>query len=135
VLFLVDTNAISDLMQQRPTITARLRSIGTPDKVVTCPIVVGEILRGIECLTPGKRRTELEHRSAAIFSIVDCEPLPPEAAPHYARLKIHCQRHGLALDENDFWIAAAALALSATLVTRDKDFTSIPALTLEDWSV
>src|SRR5687767_5247084 len=113
-------------MQQRPSITARLRSITAADKVVTCPIVVGETLRGIECLAPGRRRAELEHQSAAIFAIIRCDPLPPQAAPHYARLKIHCQRHGLALDENDFWIAATAIATNAVLVTRDKDFSRIP---------
>jgi predicted nucleic acid-binding protein len=76
-----------------------------------------------------------EHQSAVIFAIIHCDPLPPQAAPHYARLKIHCQRHGLALDENDFWIAATAIATNAVLVTRDKDFNNVPGLTLQDWSV
>jgi predicted nucleic acid-binding protein len=38
------------------------------------------------------------------------------------------QRAGLPLDENDLWIAATALAIDATLVTRDTDFRSIEGL-------
>ena len=135
MLFLLDTNAISDLMEQRTVITARLRSLPASDRVITCPIVVGEIVQGIERLAPGRRKTTLERESAAIFLITVCQPLPCDAASHYSQLKIHCRRHGLALDENDFWIAATSRAMNAVLVTRDKDFTRIPSLIVEDWSI
>jgi predicted nucleic acid-binding protein len=39
------------------------------------------------------------------------------------------------MDENDLWIAATALALNATLVTRDADFGGIAGLVMEDWTV
>ena len=38
------------------------------------------------------------------------------------------------MDENDLWIAATALALGATLVTRDSDFSGTPGLVIEDWT-
>ncbi len=43
-------------------------------------------------------------------------------------LKVARQQRGLTLDENDLWVAATALALGATLVTRDGDFSGIPGL-------
>jgi len=39
------------------------------------------------------------------------------------------------LDENDLWIAATALALGATLVSRDADVQQIGGLRVEDWTV
>jgi predicted nucleic acid-binding protein len=36
----------------------------------------------------------------------------------------------LSLDENDLWIAATAIALGATLVTRDADFASVESLSI-----
>jgi predicted nucleic acid-binding protein len=38
------------------------------------------------------------------------------------------QQRGLTLDENDLWVAATALALGATLVSRDNDFAGIDGL-------
>lgn len=41
---------------------------------------------------------------------------------------------GTPLDENDLWIAAAALDSKATLVASDSDFRRIDGLSSEDWS-
>jgi tRNA(fMet)-specific endonuclease VapC len=45
-------------------------------------------------------------------------------------VKISQQRFGLPLDENDLWIAATALALDATLVSRDSDFQAVEGLSV-----
>jgi predicted nucleic acid-binding protein len=37
-------------------------------------------------------------------------------------------QRGLTLDENDLWVAATALALGATLVSRDRGFVGIDGL-------
>ena len=57
-----------------------------------------------------------------------CEPVPEQAGDLYAFLKLARQQRGLALDENDLWVAATALALRATLVSRDRDFAGIDGL-------
>lgn len=38
------------------------------------------------------------------------------------------------VDDNDLWIAAAALASGATVVSRDTDFQHVRGLMVEDWS-
>ena len=98
------------------------------DRVVTCTIVRGEILFGIERLPAGRRRTELEETSRQFLTVVRCEPVPELAGDFYAAVKLTRQQRGLALDENDLWVAATALALSATLVSRDRDFNGIDGL-------
>jgi predicted nucleic acid-binding protein len=130
VTYLLDTNAISDLMRADSRIEAWTEQLGQADRVVTCTIVRGEILFGIARLPPGKRRAELEGAGRHILAAVRCEVVPEAAADFYASVKLTRQQHGLTLDENDLWVAATALALGATLVSRDSDFGRIDGLTL-----
>ena len=134
MIWLLDTNAFSDLMREHPAFDKHLANLTETDLVSICPVVRGEILFGLEKLDPGKKRLELETKAAQFFSILHCEPITPTSADHYAKVKIARQKRGLALDENDLWIAACALALRATLVSRDGDFAQIDGLTVEDWT-
>lgn len=59
-----------------------------------------------------------------------CESIPARAAEFYAAIKLARQQRGLALDENDLWVAATVLALGAKLVSRDSDFDGIPGLSV-----
>jgi predicted nucleic acid-binding protein len=128
VTYLLDTNAISDLMRAVPRIENWMAGLDRGDRVVTCTIVRGEILFGIARLPPGRRRTELEETGRQFLAIVRCEPVPERAADFYAAVKLARRQRGLALDENDLWVAATALALGATLVSRDGDFGGIDGL-------
>ena len=134
MIFLLDTNAFSDLMRDHPKVDARLSSLAETDQVVICSIVRGEICYGIERLPNGKRRQTLEAKAGHLFTVIPCEPVPEAAGDHYARVKLSCQQKGLALDENDLWIAATALAIGATLVSRDSDLQPVDRLTVEDWT-
>jgi predicted nucleic acid-binding protein len=128
VIYLLDTNAISLLMREDPSMGAWLRAVPDEDEAVTCTVCRGEVLFGLMRLTPGRRRNELEAKAQKLFTIVRCMAVPPSAADHYAAVKLSQQRRGLSLDENDLWIAATALAVDATLVGRDRDFADIAAL-------
>jgi len=111
-----------------------LESVSSTHWVAICSVVRGEIRYGIERLPQGKRRQELETKSVKLFAILPCEPVPEAAGDHYARVKLTRERKGLALDENDLWIAATALALGSVLITRDSDFQMIEGLMVEDWT-
>ena len=127
MIYLLDTNAISALMREDARMASWLSSIGADDHVVICTITRGEILFGLERLAPGRRRTELEGKAGKLFAILPCEPIP-SAGDRYAIVKFSQQRRGLPLDENDLWIAATAVAIDATLVSRDSDFLAIAGL-------
>lgn len=126
--YLLDTNAISDLMRAAPQIERWMAGLDPGDRLVTCAIVRGEILFGIERLPQGRRRTELEGTARQFLDTVRCEPVTERAGDFYAAVKLARQQRGLPLDENDLWVAASALALDATLVSRDKDFEGIDGL-------
>lgn len=135
MLFLLDTNAFSDLMREHPQLDARLATIASTDRVMICSIVRGEIRYGIERLPQGRRRQELETKATKLFAVLPCEPVPEKAGDHYAAIKLARQQKGLTLDENDLWIAATARSLGAVLITRDSDFQQIDGLTVNDWTV
>jgi predicted nucleic acid-binding protein len=105
-----------------------LSSIGADDRVAICTIARGEILFGLERLAPGRRRTDLVAKAGKLLAALPCEPIAAAAGDRYAEVKISQQRRGLPLDENDLWIAATALAMDATLVSRDSDFQAIEGI-------
>jgi len=53
-IYLLDTNAFSDLMREHPALDARLAGISEENAVIICTIVRGEILYGLERLVPGR---------------------------------------------------------------------------------
>jgi tRNA(fMet)-specific endonuclease VapC len=128
VTYLLDTNAFSDLMRADAQMEAWLAALNEDDRVVICTIVRGEILFGIAKLAESKRRSDLEAKALILLSVLPCEPVPEGAGDFYAAVKLARQRGGLALDENDLWVAATTLALGATLVSRDRDFAGIDGL-------
>ncbi len=130
MIYLLDTNAISDLMREDARIEGWIAGLTPVDRIVTCTVVRGEILFGIARLPIGKRRTELEETSLQFLNAFRCEPIPERAADLYAHLKVARQQQGLTLDENDLWVAATALAIGAGLVTRDGDFAGIAGLSV-----
>ena len=132
--YLLDTSTVSHVMSGHPQVEARLRGLLTTDQLLVCPIVAGEVLFGLEVMSPGKRRDVIRKRAEAVLSSLLYEPVPPEAAAQYARLKSAARRAGTALDENDLWIASCAVALDAVLVTSDSDYARVSSLSIQDWT-
>ena len=97
-------------MREHPKVDAHLASLSSVERVMICTVVRGEIGSGIERLPQGRRRQELEAKATKLFAILPCEPVPEAAGDHDAIIKLTRQQQGLALDENDLWIAATALA-------------------------
>jgi predicted nucleic acid-binding protein len=130
VTYLLDTNAISDLMRGNRKVERWMAGLDSGDRVVTCTIVRGEVLFGIAMVPPGRRRAELEETGLQFLEAFHCEAIPERAGDIYAALKAARRQHGLGLDENDLWIAATALAFGAVLVSRDSDFNGIEGLSV-----
>ncbi len=129
---LLDTNGISDLMRDHPKLKARVAAHS--GQLLTSVIVRGEILYGLERLSPGKKRTDLEVRAQTILASLPAATVTEGVALVYGPLKASLQIQGLNLPDNDLWIAATALALGATLISRDHLFTQVPGLHVDDWT-
>jgi predicted nucleic acid-binding protein len=104
------------------------------DEMVVCTIVVGEILAGVERLPAGRKRNDVQAKAGLVLPGFRCLAVELTAASHYARLKQEARSAGVAINDNDLWIAATAIVIGATLVTRDADFRRLPGLTVEDWT-
>jgi tRNA(fMet)-specific endonuclease VapC len=62
----------------------------------------------------------------------------PDAAveDHYVDIRIHLEALGTPISEADLWIAATARAAAGTLVTNNtSEFSRVPNLTIEDWTI
>jgi predicted nucleic acid-binding protein len=134
MVYLFDTNAISDVMIGHVAVSARINRLASPDQTIICPIVRGEILFGVDRLPNGKKKDFLYITARATLAQFRCEPIDEGVADHYSMIKVVCRQNGVALNENDLWIAACSLSLSATLITRDGDFERVPGLRVEDWT-
>lgn len=133
ITLLLDTNIISALMKDRSgTDTARVRKWGlrTPDcTLVTSVVVQYELLWGLA-----------RHRSPRLQAAYEIQmqnllvlPLDEAVGAHYAKLRSHLEQAGTPIGANDTLIAAHALALDATLVTANAEFSRVPGLKVENW--
>lgn len=134
MIYLLDTNAVRDLMDAHRRISDRVAQATPPDVIAVCSIVRGEVLFGIERLAPGKRQQRLAATAAPLLASFEEAAVPYAAGDHYAGLKRERERAGLPMDENDLWIAATALSVGAVIITRDQDSRSIGGLMVEDWT-
>ena len=132
-LYLLDTNIISDMMRNPRGITnkqlaARIAKVSGL-RVCTSAIVDCEVHFGLR----RKASLKLEKAYAELLQIVDVLPLDLQVTPHYAQLRTYLEAAGTPIGANDTLIAAHALALGATLVTADVEFTRVPGIQVENW--
>jgi len=96
VTYLLDTNAISELMRADLRVEKWIAGLDERDRILTCTIVRGEIFFGISRLPAVRRREELEQTGRQFSRCILYEPVD-----FYATIKLARQSQGLALDEND----------------------------------
>ena len=134
-IYLLDTNIISALMKDRTgAITANVRvwAQRLPDcKLVTSVVVQYELLFGLARHGTSRLQTAYDIQMNKLPVL----PLDAAVGPHYARLRAHLEKAGTPIGANDTLIAAHALALGATLITADAEFSRVPDLALENWLV
>ena len=140
MLFVLDTNMLSELLKANERIVRRFESVPLADEVVTNTISRFEILRGryTAILTAADKPQlllahERLHSDEIKLSRFRLLPVTPRGADRFEEL---LQKKKLKkIGREDLLIACIALAHDATLVTRNtKDFTGIPGLKVENWS-
>ncbi len=131
--YLLDTNIISRIMRDAQGPEARhyrARLLREPDcTVVTSVVVQCELLFGLIKRPSQRLQTAYERQMEQLLVL----PLDDSVCSHYARLRAHLEQAGTPIGANDTLIAAHAIALGATLVTADAEFTRVPDLKTENW--
>lgn len=129
--YLLDTDVFSAIVRERhATLLRRLETIQLNDLAVSI-ITVAEVRYG-QALNP--LATKLRHRVDALLDVVQRLPLGWNVVPHYAAVRVHLQKKGTPIGQNDLWLAAHALAEDLTLVTgNEREFKRIPKLRIENW--
>lgn len=139
-MFLLDTNALSDLLKDHPKILGRLRAVPEERPVVTSVISRFEILEGrFASITKAANRDELLlamerlTRDEKRLATLDILPVTEAVADQFELLRANKKLKKIG--RPDLLIACVALANSATLVTRNtKDFANVPGLKVENWA-
>jgi tRNA(fMet)-specific endonuclease VapC len=128
--YLLDTNAISDLVRHPKGHIARcIRQVGQSN-VCTSIIVVCESRFGAAKINSVRLSQQLE----VILKPLIVEPFETPADTAYAALRADLERKGTPISANDMLIAAHALTLGATLVTaNEREFACVNGLKCENW--
>lgn len=132
-VYLLDTNIVSHMMREPAgPVTRRFATVAAMDltqSIVTSTVVLCELQFGLQ-RRPNPRLSAALDR---ILTAVEVLALNADIASHYAQLRASLEHQGTPIGPNDTLIAAHALAVSATLVTADAEFSRVPGLTIENW--
>ena len=121
--YLLDTNVISHIMQGRDVkLLAKLSKLPIGQAAISS-VTLAEIEYGIQ------RRgspTKLRNALTQVMLHMDILPWDASAATCYGELCSSLEAQGINLSDFDMMIAAHAVSLKATLVSRDKAFAHLP---------
>jgi tRNA(fMet)-specific endonuclease VapC len=128
--YLLDTNAVSDLVRNPDgEVTKRIAGVGS-ERVCTSIVVAAELRFG--AIKRGSQR--LLRQLEVVLAPLDVLPLEAPADRLYGELRTELERTGRPIGSNDMLIAAHALAIGGTLVTaKEREFSRVPGLKIENW--
>jgi toxin FitB len=134
VNYLLDTNAVSELMKLAPQESVLHWAVSNQETCFLSVITIGEIERGIELLATGRKKHRLRLAFAELIEAMEDRTLAFDrgVAHQWAILTGAWQRKGRTLPVLDSMIEATAIRWNLTVVTRNtQDF--IEAATLDPW--
>jgi tRNA(fMet)-specific endonuclease VapC len=134
VTYVLDTNVVSGLMRGDEPCVRGFAAADPNDVFVPHP-VVAEIRYGLARLPRSRRRTTLVARADALFAAIRRAQWTDDVSDHFGATKADLERRGVRLEDMDVIIAAHALAMSATLVTRNvRQLARVRGLVIDTWT-
>lgn len=122
--YMLDTNVISHIMQGRDaSLLARLTQVPV-GQVVMSSVTLAELEYGLQ---RRGRPTRLAQALTQVLLRLDVLPWDEQAATRYGELCATLEAQGISLSDFDMMIAAHAVAVDVTLVSRDKAFAQAAA--------
>lgn len=140
-LWVLDTDHLSLLQRANPIVLQRIATINPQDIAVTV-VTVEEQLRGrLDVIRQASRSSEVNKLVSAYaglkdtlddFNSIRILKFSQLAYTYYLEL----WRRKIRIGTQDLRIAAIVLSVNGILVTRNRrDFSQVPGLILEDWTV
>lgn len=129
--YMLDTNIVSHVMQGRDAaLLAKLASVSV-GQVVISSVTLAELEYGLHRKGHPPR---LQNALTQVLLRIDVLPWDEAVARRYGALCASLEAKGINLSDLDMLIAAHAVTVGATLVSRDKAFGQLPErLTVEVW--
>jgi tRNA(fMet)-specific endonuclease VapC len=129
---LLDTDTCIAIMRGHPVAVQRLAAVAPGDCAIST-VTAYEPYTGVEkCAKPAQERSKVELLLKTIWEI----PFDPDAARESARLRALLESQGQPIGPYDTLLAGQALARSLILVTANtREFSRVPGLTLENWTI
>jgi len=137
-LYVLDTDHLSLNLRGHPQVRERLAQISPDDLAITI-ITAEEQLRGRlaqvrKAITGDTRSIAYQFLRKAIIDLAKLNILDYEATSESIYQEL--QRQRLRVGSQDLRIAAVTLANHGVLITHNRsDFSQVPGLTLEDWTI
>lgn len=130
-MYLLDTNILIDISRRKLNAAYELLLNSDAGLFKVPAVVKAELLLGAEkSMQPEEERLKVESLLLP-FEIV---PFDETCAAQYAKIRTALEGKGQHIGDNDYLIAATALAHGAVLVTNNVDeFKRVPGLSLECW--
>ena len=124
---ILDTNAISALVDGNPAIEPRLRA----SQLVAIPVIaLGEYRFGVaQSRKRGAYETWLRE-NLKLFRVLDVDQ---DTAEVYATVRLELKTAGTPIPVNDLWIASLARQHRLPLLSRDLHFDSVKGLRRVGW--
>lgn len=126
----LDANTVIDFFKLRGRVAARMAEV-PPGRLILPAVVAHELWTGVaKSPQSARRRQQLEE----FLRVVAVQPFGPDEARISADVRAQLEAAGTPIGPLDTLIAGTALAIGATLVTRNtREFSRVPGLRLEDW--
>lgn len=128
--YLLDTNAVSSLINDPLGQVGQRAALLGPDQVCTSIIAAAEIRYGV-----AKRGSaDLATRAELVLGSLMVLPFEPPMDTVYGTVRAGMEKAGTSIGDHDTLIASHALALDCTVVTaNEREFRRISGLRVENW--
>lgn len=128
--YMLDTGIISDLIKYPQGFSARRIAELGDACICTSIIVAGELRYGHAKKNSDRLRMAVED----VLSEIEVLPFEAPADVEYGDIRARLEAAGKTIGGNDLLIAAHALAVGATIATRNtSEFERVPGLQVENW--
>jgi tRNA(fMet)-specific endonuclease VapC len=134
VKFLLDTNAIAEVIRPKPSESFLRRFRSNDTRVAIAAITLHETIFGVERMPEGKRKRELSDYLRDVVARMPVLPYDVPAAEWHGRERARLERIGRKVSYADGQIASIAVVNGLTLVTANlRDFKAFEGLRVESW--